>query len=83
MRASFGLADDDLSPDNILVDWESNVLVVIDWDSVIAVPDAALYRFPFLMGITSPISGLVDSHTVVVNRKQLAWQFAKVVVAVA
>ena len=66
-----------------LVDREFNVLAVIDWESVVAVPDAALYRFPFLMGARSPIPGLVDAHPAVVKRQQLGRRFAKVVEAVA
>ncbi|KAK0655341.1 hypothetical protein B0T16DRAFT_319992 [Cercophora newfieldiana] len=81
--ADFGLANYDLNPNNLLVDQEFNILAVIDWDSVAAVPDAALYRFPFLMGISCAIPGVVDTHPAVMKRQQLGRRFAEVVEAVA
>ncbi len=80
--AGFGLANYDLNPNNFLVDREFNVLAVIDWDSVITVPDAALYRFPFLMGISCTVPGVVDTHPAVMKRQQLSRRFAEVVEAV-
>ncbi|POR31014.1 Uncharacterized protein TPAR_08762 [Tolypocladium paradoxum] len=77
--AGFGLANYDLNPNNVLVDREFNVLAVIDWDSVVAVPDAALYRFPFLMGIGCAVPGEVDTHPAAIKREQLGRQFAEVV----
>ncbi|KAI1144937.1 hypothetical protein F4825DRAFT_458021 [Nemania diffusa] len=76
---SFGLANYDLNPNNILVDREFNVLAVIDWDSVVSVPDAALYRFPFLMGVSCAVPGIVDTHPAVVKREQLGRRFAEIV----
>jgi hypothetical protein len=81
--ADFGLANYDLNPNNILVDQEFNILAVIDWDSVAAVPDAALYRFPFLMGVSCAIPGVVDTHPAVMKRQQLGLLFAEVVETVA
>lgn len=78
----FGLANYDLNPNNFLVDREFNVLAVIDWDSVVSVPDAALYRFPFLMGISCAVPGVVDTHPAVMKREQLGRRFAEVVEAV-
>ncbi|KAL9588628.1 MAG: hypothetical protein Q9203_002574, partial [Teloschistes exilis] len=54
----FGLSNYDLGPNNIIVDRDFNALAVIDWDSVIAVPDAALYRFPYFMGVDCAIAGV-------------------------
>ncbi|KAK3377280.1 hypothetical protein B0T24DRAFT_620845 [Lasiosphaeria ovina] len=79
----FGLANYDLNPNNILVDRDFNVLAVIDWDSVVSVPDAALYRLPFLMGISCAVPGVVDTHPAVMRREQLGRRFAEVVEAVA
>lgn len=79
----FGLANFDLNPNNLLVDREFNVLAVIDWDSVVSVPDAALYRFPFLMGISCAVPGVVDTHPAVMKREQLGRRFAEVVEEVA
>ncbi|KAK3181218.1 hypothetical protein K4F52_007494 [Lecanicillium sp. MT-2017a] len=79
----FGLANFDLNPNNILVDREFNVLAVIDWDSVVSVPDAALYRFPFLMGVSCAVPGVVDSHPAVMKRERLGRRFAEVVEEVA
>ncbi|KAM3548685.1 hypothetical protein MY1884_009073 [Beauveria asiatica] len=75
----FGLANYDLNPNNFLVDREFNVLAVIDWDSVVSVPDAALYRFPFLMGVSCAVPGVVDAHPAVMKREQLGRRFAEVV----
>ncbi|KAK4151386.1 hypothetical protein C8A00DRAFT_45395 [Chaetomidium leptoderma] len=76
---SFGLANFDLNPNNFLVDREFNVLAVIDWDSVASVPDAALYRFPFLMGVSCAVPGVVDTHPAVMRRQKLGRRFADVV----
>ncbi|KEZ43661.1 hypothetical protein SAPIO_CDS4269 [Scedosporium apiospermum] len=76
---TFGLANYDLNANNILVDREFNILAVIDWDSVIAVPDAALYRMPFLMGVACPIPGVVDNHPAVIRRLLLGRRFTRVV----
>ncbi|OAR05683.1 hypothetical protein LLEC1_06409 [Akanthomyces lecanii] len=75
----FGLANYDLNPNNVLVDREFNILAVIDWDSVVSVPDAALYRFPFLMGVGCALPGIVDSHPAVMKREQLGRRFAQIV----
>ena len=79
----FGLANYDLNPNNFLVDHEFNVLAVIDWDSVIAVPDAALYRMPFLMGIACLVPGTVKTHAAVVRRHLFGRRFAEIVEEVA
>ncbi|KAI5861327.1 kinase-like domain-containing protein [Durotheca rogersii] len=78
----FGLANFDLNPNNVLVDREFNVLAVIDWDSVVAVPDAALYRIPFLMGTSCAVPGVLDECTAVRERQLRARRFAGVVEAV-
>jgi hypothetical protein len=78
----FALANYDLNPNNVLVDREFNVLAVIDWDTVITAPDAALYRFPFLMGISCAVPGVVDTHPAVLKRQELARRFAEVVESV-
>ncbi|OAA56859.1 Protein kinase-like domain protein [Cordyceps fumosorosea ARSEF 2679] len=79
----FGLANYDLNLNNILVDREFNVLTVIDWDFVVSVPDAALYRFPFLMGVSCAVPGVVDAHSKVIKQEQLRRRFAEVVEEVA
>ena len=79
----FGLSNYDLGPNNILVDREFNVLAVIDWDSVISGPDAILYRFPFLMGVSCAIPGVVRTFPADMEREQLGRRFAEVVEAVA
>lgn len=78
----FGLANLELNPNNILVDQEFNVLAVIDWDSVVAVPDAALYHLPFLMGIACIVPGDTNIHPKSLKRQKLGEQFAGVVEAV-
>jgi hypothetical protein len=78
----FALANYDLNPNNILVDREFNVLAVIDWDAVISVPDAALYRFPFLMRISCAVPGVVGTHPAVLKRQEHARRFAEVVESV-
>ncbi|KID81986.1 Protein kinase-like domain protein [Metarhizium guizhouense ARSEF 977] len=77
----FGLANYDLNPNNILVDGEFNVLAVIDWDSVVSVPDAALYRFPYLMGVRCAVPGVVSTERLELKREALSQQFAEVVEA--
>lgn len=72
----FGLVHFDLNPNNILVDREFNIVGVIDWDALAAVPDAALFRFPFLMGIDSPVPGVEATHPAVLRREQRARDFA-------
>lgn len=52
---------------------------VIDWDALAAVPEAALYRFPFLMGIDSTVPGVETTHPAVVRREQRARDFAAAV----
>jgi hypothetical protein len=79
----FGLANYDLNPNNILVDQEFNVLGVIDWDSVVALPDIALYRLPFLMGISCAVPGIVPSHPLEIKRHELGHRFAQIVEAVS
>jgi len=78
----FGLAHYDLNANNILVDRSFNILAIIDWDSVIAVPDAALYRVPFLLGMDCPVPGVIETHPAVIKRLQLCQQFTAVVEAV-
>ncbi|WEW61183.1 hypothetical protein PRK78_006673 [Emydomyces testavorans] len=82
-RDGFGLANYDLGPNNFIVDAEFNVLAVIDWDSVIAVPDAALHRFPFLMGMDCAAPGIVSKHSAKLKRERLALRFANIVEQVA
>ncbi|KAL8778069.1 MAG: hypothetical protein Q9194_002201 [Teloschistes cf. exilis] len=65
LAEGFGLSNYDLGPNNIIVDRDFNALAVIDWDSVIAVPDAALYRFPYFMGVDCAIAGVVGMHPAV------------------
>jgi hypothetical protein len=83
LTKGFGLANYDLNPNNVLVDGDFNVLAVIDWDSTVAVPDAALYRFPFLMGVSCAVPGVIDTHPAVMKRQRLGRRFAGVVEAVA
>lgn len=75
----FGLANYDLNPNNVLVDREYNVLAVIDWDSVVSLHDAALYHFPFLMGISCAVPGVAATNLAVMKREQLSRQFAEIV----
>jgi hypothetical protein len=81
--AGFGLANYDLNPNNILVDQEFNVLAVIDWDSVVAVPDVALFRLPFLTGVSCAVPPTIDSHPFELKRQELGRQFAELVEAVS
>ncbi|KAI4252329.1 MAG: hypothetical protein LQ352_004357 [Teloschistes flavicans] len=80
--AGFSLLNYGLSPNNIIVDRDFNVLAVIGWDSVITVPDAALSRFPYFMGIDCAIPGFVDTHPTMIKRQQIGQRFAEVVEAV-
>ena len=82
-RDDFGLVNYDLNPNNFLVDREFNVLAVIDWDYVVSAPDAALFRLPFLMGISGAVPGIVDEHPLVRKRQELCRQFVEVVEAVS
>lgn len=68
-----------MNPNNVLVDREFNILAVIDRDSVTSVPDAALYRMPFLMGLACPVPGVVDDRPAVAARLRLGRRFASVV----
>jgi hypothetical protein len=65
-QCGFGLANFDLSPNNTLVDREFNILAVIDWDSVVAVPNAGLYWLPHFMGIDVPPPGHLEPVSEVV-----------------
>lgn len=75
----FGLANYDLGPNNFIVDAEFNVLAVIDWDAVIAVPDTLLYRFPFLMGVSCAVPGIRETHPRIRERERLGRRFAEIV----
>lgn len=75
----FGLVNYDLNPNNFIVDKEFNVLAIIEWDSVVAVPDVALYRFPYLMGVSCAVPGEVNTHPKVIKRHQLGRHFAEIV----
>lgn len=77
----FGLANYDLGPNNFIVDAEFNVLAVIDWDAVIAVPDALLYRFPFLLGVGYAVPGIRETHPRIRQRERLGRRFAEIVEA--
>lgn len=81
-REGFGLAHYDLNANNVLVDRSFNVLVIIDWDSVLAVPDAALYRIPFLLGMDCTAPGVIEMHPAVIKRLQLCRRFTAVIEAV-
>ncbi|KAL9072018.1 MAG: hypothetical protein Q9157_005251 [Trypethelium eluteriae] len=75
---SFGLANYDLGPHNLIVDQEFNVIGVIDWDGVIAAPNAVLYRFPFLMGVGYATPGVVENHPACKAREQLGRRFTEI-----
>ena len=81
----FGLVNFDLNPNNVLVDCEFNVLAVIDWDSVVTVHDAAVYRFPAGMGVGAVVPGAVATgpDPGEVERQPRGRRFAGVVEAVA
>ncbi|KAI1181901.1 hypothetical protein F5B17DRAFT_423019 [Nemania serpens] len=81
LAGGFGLANFDLNPNNVLVDHDYNVLAVIDWDAVAAVPDAALYRIPALMGLSCAVPGIVDEDAAEKARQLRAREFAAVVEA--
>lgn len=70
-QRGFGLAHYDLNANNILVDREINILAIIYWDSVVVIPDAALYRVPLLLGMDCPAPGLIETHPAVIKRLQL------------
>lgn len=61
---------------------ELNVIAVIDWGSVVAVPDAALYCIPDLMWIDCPAPGIVETHPAVMEQLQRCRRFVEVVVVV-
>ncbi|KJZ73501.1 hypothetical protein HIM_07057 [Hirsutella minnesotensis 3608] len=73
----FGLANYNLGLENILVDSDFNVLAVTDWSSVASMPDAALHRLPFLMGVDCLVPGLAEPHHAALERQQLAQQLAE------
>ena len=66
-REGFGLAHYDLNANNVLVDRLFNVLAIIDWDSAMAVPDAALHRIPFLLGMECPVPGIIETHPTIIK----------------
>ena len=78
-QKGFGLAHYDLNANNILVDRSFNILAIIDWDSVVAVPDAALYRVPYLLGMDCPVPGVIETHPAVMKRLRLCQRFTAVV----
>ncbi|KAL8627720.1 hypothetical protein Q9189_006587 [Teloschistes chrysophthalmus] len=82
LAEGFGLLNYDLGPNNIIVDRDFNVLAVIDWDSVVMVPDAALYRFPYFMGVDCASPGVVDTRPAVIKRLERGQRFAEVAEAV-
>ncbi|KAJ8131444.1 hypothetical protein O1611_g2185 [Lasiodiplodia mahajangana] len=83
----FGLANFDLGPNNTLVDKEFNILAVIDWDSVVAVPDAGLYYLPAFMGIDIGRPGTLVTDSVMserlMTRTKLCQRFTQTVEEVA
>ena len=75
----FGLANFDLNPNNVIVDRQFNVLSVIDWDTVVAVPDAALYRIPPLMGLGFAVPGVVAERPAERERQRCGREYTGVV----
>ncbi|KAK5998752.1 hypothetical protein PT974_01134 [Cladobotryum mycophilum] len=77
----FGLVNFDLGSNNIIVDEEFNFLAVIDWSMAIAVPDAVLYRFQNLMGISIAMPGKYKHNelTTILNRYRQGLRLAKLV----
>ncbi|OAA70627.1 Aminoglycoside phosphotransferase [Cordyceps fumosorosea ARSEF 2679] len=79
----FGLANYGLGPSNVLVDAEFNILGVIDWGSVMALPEAALHRFPRRMGVDAAIPGWSGEDADVSEVERERWdrghRFAKAV----
>ncbi|TQV97811.1 hypothetical protein V2A60_006466 [Cordyceps javanica] len=69
-RGGFGLANYGLSPSNVLVDAEFNVLAVIDWSAVVALPEAALHQLPQGMGIEAAIPGATEATEAAVREAQ-------------
>ncbi|KAJ3472351.1 hypothetical protein NLG97_g11061 [Lecanicillium saksenae] len=77
-RGGFRLVNYDLNPSNVLVDNEFNVLGVIDWDSVMALPDAALHRLPMSMGMEIARPGITETCALQKSRCALGHGFTQI-----
>lgn len=75
---TFRLVNFDLAPNNILVDSEFDILSVIDWDAVMAVPEALIYQIPPLMGLDIIPPGQDISHPSFVKRIRRSHRFATI-----
>ena len=82
-ETDFGLAHFDLSPSNVLVDDEFNIKAVIDWDSIYALPRAALHFLPKLMSLDCQPPGLSPKYDIHDSSMQRAFAFSRVVEQVA
>ena len=69
----------DLGPYNSIVDQDFNILARLDLDLVVAVPDAAKYRFPLFMDADRAVPRLVESLPTIKKREQLDRHFAEIV----
>ncbi|ATY63939.1 hypothetical protein CCM_04382 [Cordyceps militaris CM01] len=78
-RGGFGLANYGLDLNKVLVDAEFNILTVLDWGSVVALPEAALHRLPRSMGIDAAIPGQGEALEAVRNRWERGHRFAEAV----
>ena len=52
----------ELGTHNVLINASFDVLAIIDWDSVIAAPSAALHQFPWCVGADPGIPGVCPVH---------------------
>jgi hypothetical protein len=64
----YSLANRDLGAHNVLVDEEFNIVGLIDFDGVMAAPDAVVAQFPTFMGIDRAVPGYVETNEFAVKR---------------
>ena len=77
--SGYGLANYDLGTNDLLVDQDFNVISVLGWEAVVAVPDEILCLFPFLLGVDCAIPRLVNEHPDYRTRQRHCFRFAEIV----
>jgi hypothetical protein len=84
-KGLYSLANLELGTHNVLVNTSFDVLGVIDWDTVIAVPSTVLHQFPWCIGGDPGIPGLgpIPAFGDWDKRMEMCKKFAEVVESVA
>jgi hypothetical protein len=64
----YSLANRDFGAHNVLVDDDFNIVGLIDFDGVMAAPDAVVAQFPTFMGIDRAVPGYIETNEFALER---------------